>query len=56
MRMLSDNINILTITIIWILAAFTMTHVYGGLSNNGIDWIKFVRIHPVLCYQPLVMN
>ena len=38
--------NILTITIIWILGAFTMTQVYGGLSNNGIDWIKICENAP----------
>ena len=38
--------NILTITIIWILGAFTMTQVYGELSNRGIDWIKICEKAP----------
>jgi hypothetical protein len=38
--------NILTITIIWILGAFTMTQIYGELSNRGIDWIKICEKAP----------
>ena len=38
--------NILTISIIWIVGAFTMTQVYGELSNRGIDWIKICENAP----------
>jgi hypothetical protein len=38
--------NILIISIIWILGAFTMTPVFAELSYKGIDWIKICEKAP----------